>query len=333
MTAVDLPALRSDDPVGFLAALGVVELCTADLAMTVRLSWTGPAGNAVLDCDASDLVELADRLSGMPRRWKESNLLIPVDDPAFIPAPLSTVERRQRRAAAASSAEPLDPMRMLPEQARTCFASERERELLGLLDGARWLAGLVNQLALEANGDRCELTPLYARTGQQNLHQLYRDYRDKVVTQPMLIRSALCAWERVRGDSGANLDARAIRDGAAMGDGKADNAAVPGAIWLALMSAPFFPHVGNGGPSEAVGWRTARRVGRPRQLMWPVWQQPLDRAAIEVLLGHPEVARCDGRASDALRALGVVAVWTATRTPLANSDGPLQGARVVWSGG
>lgn len=333
MTVIELPALRSDDPVGFLAALGVVELCTSALAMSPRLSWAGLGGHAVLDCGVSHAGELADRLAGVALRWRESGCLVPPEDPEFISPPLSTAQRRERRVTLVGlGAEPLDPMRMSPEQAGVRFVAERARELVGFADGARWLAGLMNQLAAEPNGDRCELTPLYARTGQQNLYQLYRDYRDKVAKRPLLVRAALSNWERVSGDSGANLDGRALRDGAAMGDGKPDNAAVPGAIWLALQSVPYFPLVGDGTQAGAVGWRTMRRGGRPRRLVWPVWREPLDRAAIEVLLAHPALDTPGASpAAGALGALGVVAVCTATRSALGNSDGPLQGVRVVWS--
>lgn len=337
MTAVELPALRSNDPLGFLAALGTVELCSTVLAMDVRLSWDGLGGQAVLDAPFADVFDLADRLASVAFEWQGLGHLMPPADALFVPPPRSTAERRERKlASGGTDASPLDPMRMLPQDAKRRFAAEQERELAGFSHGARWLAGLVNQVALEPNGDRCELTPLYARTGQQNLHQLYRDYREKIAARPLLVRAALTSWERIGGDSGANLDSRALRDGAAMGTGKPDNAAVPGATWLALMSVPFFGHVGDNGRPEAVGWRTVRRGGRPRELVWPVWRMPLDRAAIDVLLAHPEVTRVTSISPDddvpgRLRVLGVDAVCAAKRSSLGNSDGPLEGARVVWS--
>jgi len=221
-------------------------------------------------------------------------------------------------------------MRMRFEQARARLAAEQEKELAGERVAARWWCATVNQLGIE-QGDRfCELTPLYARTGRQTLYQLYHDYLDAVAKRPSLLREALVEWRRVPDDSGANIDSRALRDAVVGGNGKALNAAVPGATWLALMAVPFFPLGGDGVRPFAIGWDTTRPGGRPRTLVWPVWREPLDRAVVEVLVAHPLVRAAED--SHGLEALGVVAVLRASRQRLANSDGPLQPASVVWPG-
>ncbi|MFI1676330.1 hypothetical protein [Streptomyces sp. NPDC020607] len=48
MHQLELPALLSDSPLGFLAALGILELTEPQLAQPPRLSWQGPAAPAVL---------------------------------------------------------------------------------------------------------------------------------------------------------------------------------------------------------------------------------------------------------------------------------------------
>jgi len=343
MTLLVLEALRSDDSLGVLAALGVMELCCAELCREVRLGWRGLGGPAVVDADFADVEELSKALAAVARRWQVSGQLVPPSNLAFVAPALSDKERSKRRVASGGTSEPLDPMRMSFSDASIRFAAQRDAEVGGDQVGARWLAGMVNQLAFEKDEERCELTPLYARVAKQNLHQLFRHYRDCVAANPELVTEGLLAWRRVAGDSGANLDDRALRDAASMTGGKADNAAVPGATWLALMSVPFFRQVGDGRRPGSVGWQKVGRVGRPRELVWPVWEQLLDRPAVEILFAHPSVVRVTTRRDltqtatrevegerRRLRALGVVAVCAATRRPLGNSDGPLQAAAVRW---
>lgn len=335
MALLELPALRSDDQLGFLAALGLVEVCRSGLHSPVRLAWAGLGGPAWLECDFLSVEELADTVSSLAQRWLGQGQLVPPPDPEFLPRPLPAAERKAVMRKLGQKL-PLDPMRMERRQAVDRFARQRERELDGDQVGARWLTGLVAQLAVEAGEPRCELTPLYARTGQQNLHQLYAaKYLGFVAASPHRLVEALTRWRRDPADTGANLDHRDLRDAAFSPSGDSVNAGVPGANWLALLSAPFFRLSVDGTRAEAVGWQRTSRSGRPRQLIWPVWEPSLDATAIEVLLEHPLVrsAAVDPASADggALAVLGVRAILRSTRRKLTQTDGPLQAPEVVWS--
>jgi hypothetical protein len=333
MTPLALPALRSDDPLGFLAAIGLVEVCTSCLGMPVKLSWEGLGGQAILTGEEGlTLEELAGLLAAEAGHWLLAGRLAPPDEPHFIAAPLSDIERKARREGGQTVT--LDPMRLSLAAATARFEAQSDAELHGDAVGARWLVGLVCQLGREQNGDLRELTPLYARTGRQNLHQMYGKYLASVANRPQALREALVSWRRDPGYLGVNLDARAIRDAAFSTEGKPENADVPGATWLALMSVPFFPLSGDGTHPFAVGWLSARPGGRPRDLCWPVWRIPLDRTAISVLLAHPLVRAAANKKRPSrlsrLSQLGVEAVLRSSRATLTNSDGPLQAPEVIW---
>lgn len=333
MPIIELPALRSDDALGFLAGLGLVEVCTTGLGLDVRLGWDGLGGAGLLVSEFLDTRELATAAHGLVSTWRaESRVAVP-SNPTFIRPRLSDAERKERIRELGAK-PPNDPMRMDRESARARFSEQRESELAGDRAGARWLAGLVAQLAIVEKGSSipyCDLTPLYAPAGQQTLFQLYEKYANIVAASPRWVEEALTGWQRSDSDSGANLDYRDARDAAASSSGGSEYAGVPGTTWLALQSVPYFRLIGNGSQGGAVGWRT-RRGSRPRTLHWPVWQPPLSPAAIGVLLDHPAVAVDDSEDLDpgCLHALGVTAVLQAQRRSMGNSDGPLQPPRVLW---
>jgi hypothetical protein len=341
MTQVACPALRSDDTLGFLAALGVLEVVTSMCGMRACLGWEGVGGAALVHVDLADRDALVSALHGAARAMASRGQVIPAPDEGLVPAPLSDQERKVRREA--GQHVEYDPMRLLPDEAVRLYSATAIGEERGDLGTSRWLVALVNQLSSERNGPARALTPLYSPSGRMSLYQIFRDARDDVVGEPALLLEALQAWRR-RPGTGANLDARALHDGVVTADGRASNRAVLGASWLALMAAPLFPQVGGAGAGAAVvGW-DMRAKGGPR-LRWPIWEAPLDQAAVETLLSHPAVARAfpptpereqsfspgartrerrrRDKAVRALHAMGVRAVCEAGRQSLAKAAGPL----------
>jgi hypothetical protein len=332
MAVIELPALRSDDPLGFLASLGLVEVCTTCLGIDARLGWDGVGGPARFESDLESVRELASAVSRLVDDWARAERVVPPPDPGFIRRRLSEEERRAS-VTMLGTKPPNDPMRMSRLEAIGRFADQRERELEGDTIGARWFVAMVAQLGVVEKGTAepfCDLTPLYAPAGQQTLFQLYEKYHRQVRASPRLLEEALEGWRRVSSDSGANLDYRDTRDAAASPIGTPEGAGVPGATWFALQSVPFFRLVGEGRNGMAVGW-TGRPGRRPRELCWPVWRPLLNRPAIEVLLAHPVVRpRNEKPDAPALSALGVTALLRSRRRSSGNSDGPLQVATVVW---
>ncbi|MGI8683662.1 MAG: type I-G CRISPR-associated protein, Cas3-extension family [Acidimicrobiales bacterium] len=342
VSTIVLPALRSDDALGFLAALGVVELLSRTEQLGARLGWEGVGGAAVLQVDVADadIGAVAERFRTVAVGLRDEGRPVPCDA-GLIQARVSPAERKVRKAAGIE--EKNDPMRAAPVVVRDRLRAVAALELAGDEATPRWASGLVTMLGIDRDGN-CILTPLYAPAGQQVLGQLFEKYA-RLAAEPGALLDALVAWRRVP-DTGANLDYRDLRDAVVSARGDAENATVPGAIWLALMASPLFRQVGDGRHSGAVGWAPDRPGGRPRNLVWPVWTGLRSPEAVEVLLAHPDVrdaarpragskepapdARRRGRTARHLDALGVIAVCSAGRTPLGNADGPLQAARVVW---
>lgn len=337
MTALRLVALRSDDTLGFLAALGVVELLRASGNRSVRLGWEGIGGCAVLEVDLGSVEQLAEKLLEMAQGLRDTGRLTPATDPQLVPRALSTVDRR-----AAGEKMALDPLKMTGRVAIARFQQvrEAERENPDCAD-AGWLTGLVNQLAAAnpRESDVRRLTPLYAASGQMTVHQLLREALHDVLGSPVRVLEALVCWRREPG-TGANLDDRALVDAVAGSAGAAENRAVLGASWLALQAIPWFTQVGDGSQGDAVLW--TRGLGGS-WLTWPVWGEPLDVPAMRALFRHPIArhvpmpARGAGRpwsvtATDRrqARTLGVLGVLRAGRRALSKSAGPLRAPEIVW---
>lgn len=316
MTILPLPALRSDDTLGFLAALGVLELCTSALELDVRLGWEGVGGAALLGGPFATTADLAQALSGVVSKMMADGRVLPCADGGPVRPP--------DRAARAASEEPgkLDPAHLLPAQAIDEFTRLRETEANGDADSARWVVAIVNQITDAASTGHRALTPFYAPSGQMTLHQVYGDHLKKVHKRPNLLDEALARWVRTDNETGANLDGRALRDATVSSKGKAANAAVVGATWLALMAVPMFPQVSGRRP-RAIGWDVPDR-GKPA-LRWPIWTWLHDRPSVSALLGHPALDEKPGPARFAhLRALGIVAVGRSQRKDLSQSAGALQ---------
>ncbi len=315
MTRLVLPALRADDTLGFLAALGLLELCDSGLHVPVRLGWEGSSGAAVLDAPYDDVGGLASAVGRLAAGLSADGRLIPGSDASLIRPPLGTHERK-----AMEDPGSLDPMRLPvgPAIARFQAMQDTETSDVARVD-ARWLTALVNQVtpAKRDASDR-RLTPLYSPSGQMTLHQLYRDSIGAVVRRPELLHEALSGWRRYPG-AGANLDSRALVDAAEASRGKPSNREVPGATWLALQSVPWFTQVGDGVRGATAGWLYPRGGAL---LRWPIWTPLLDPAAVRVLLSHP-VITVDPLTPTA-EVLGVCAVAQAGRRALSKSAGPLQ---------
>jgi len=338
MTRLVLPALRANDTLGFLAALGVMALCEDGLHVRSRLGWEGPDGCALLDAPFGDLEELATALGDLAATWHAEERLTSATDPALISAPLGLKARN-----ALDDAGALDPMKMPAAAALARFQGMQERELEQSGADAGWLTALVGQLTpAKRDAPERRLTPLYSPSGQMTLRQVYRDTLKTVGRRPHFLTEALAGWLRVEG-TGANLDSRALVDAADASRGAAANRYVPGATWLALQAGAWFTQVGDGARGEAVAWTYPRGGGR---LRWPVWTRLLSPDAVRVLLAHPAIRWAEASFKDDAKArqsrdmqarrvrergvLGVVALYDARRRALSKSAGPLQPPVLLW---
>ena len=316
MTRLPLPALRSDDTLGFLAALGVLELCTATLGLDARLGWEGVGGAALLESPLATTGDLAGALAGVARELKKTDQLVPGDaDRRLIPRRLSAAARQEKKQGDRDA--PLDPLRTDQEGVLRIFEQVRlSQDQLS----QRWIVALLDQIGPpDAKGQR--ISPLLPTSNQMVTSVQLGTYRDAVAGNGRLLVEAFESWRRYpdHGNSkvgvGALLDSRAIVRSVDHQDEKTEghNRSVPGATWLAVNSIPFFRIASSSRKASAVGWQ----VG-PRRLTWPIWTHPLDTCAVEVLLAHPSVA--DGNVTD-LSALNVLAICKSASSPYGKSNG------------
>jgi hypothetical protein len=332
MSTLVLPALRSDDPLGFLAALGIVEILRTEAGIRedeLALGWEGVGGAALIEVPYAGVSELVDAVYAAASRMRAEGRLVPARSPEMIPRVLSDQERTEVESRTGVK-PPFDTIRMSRAESASRYVAYGD----GIEEAdVRWLCGLVDQCSTFPGEPTAHVTPLYAPMGRQRMRQLYEAKLAAVVDRPELLREACLMWRRSPRDAGANLDRRAQRDGSVTTDGRPRNAAVTGAEWLALQAAVWFRLGGVRDRPTAWGWVPTRPRGRPRALLWPVWRMPLDVMGVEVLLTHPLVRRVGRgvRVRDReMQALGVAAVLRADRAVLTNSDGPLGPARVLW---
>jgi hypothetical protein len=312
---VDLPALDGRDPLGFLAALGLLHLITNDCGPDTRLAFSDTTATAALHSRLASLDDIAQTLARIAGRAHPDGA-IPDLDPAF---PLA--KPRRTRDPGQPKTDERDPMRVPRDRYRDALADPVRA--LGHEEATTWLPALVTDLAVD-NAGRAALTPFNAPSGQQSLRTFFDKPLAAVRREPSWLTEALAGWRRVDGYTGEYLDHRVLRSAADHPSGASVEAGVPGATWLATMALPLLRLTGDGQHVRAALWH---RAGRRSLMVWPLWRQPLDLPAVRVLLEHPALRPTDQRtvAREPLTPLGVFDVCGAERQPIAgrNSAGVL----------
>lgn len=329
---IELPALRGDDPLGFLAAIGLLSLSEQRELPELRLAWGGGrAPVAVVEGGVRSLKELGGELRGAFDRLRERDAVIP-GAPSDLP-PKKTGARGS------------DPMRMGRSELRALYA----RAETAWLDDrnpseAQWLISLTAHATLKDPNDKkkepyVELTPFYAPTGQMTMRASIFEKTMAAVDKVGGPADALTGWRRTPYD-GANFDERAKRDAGATTSGQPDNRGAPSPTWLAAMAMRLFPMTDDGRVTATVGWQRVRLYPgyTTRSLIWPIWRPFLDPVAVRTLLAHPAMRLQVSSRNDPvparpleLRALGVAYLFGASRRTLTQGDGPLGPARLLWA--
>jgi len=327
------PALRGNDALGFLASLGVISMVEQAELGDIRLSWSGGVAPIATfhSADFRSLEELASALRREAERMHKAEEAIP-----RLPASFPYKARHP-----SDTATGVDAMRMSKEAARETYLTADSEWRQGNQWMARWLLALLSLVSQDRAGKAVRVTPFNAPFGRMKFRDSYFDQGLNYVLQkkdrPL---DAFVGWEREEGYTGANLDERAIRDGAVTTDGSPRNAGAPSPTWLAVMAIRFFPIADAGGGNvTVVGWHDFSLYpnASKRTFVWPLWEPPLDPAAIRTLLAHPAVHRLDNSAPGVrpaagaqLRALGVTALFGASRRTRTQGDGPLGPAVRIW---
>lgn len=308
--AVECPALDGRSTLGFLAALGLLNLMDGVTAEPARLSFSPDTGTAILYSPLATLDDVAQHLSAIAAAAAD-NTAITGTDPRF---PLQAGKHA-------------DPMRRPRENYRELVAEIREIDARA---ADCWLPHLLTDLAVDGSG-RAGLTPYTAPSGKQSLRTFFFNPLHEVRANPGQIHEALAGWRRVEGFTGEYLDHHVLNAAADDPAGRTGaESGVPGATWLATMALPLLRIAGDGSNVAATLWH---RTGRRHVMIWPLWQQPLDRPGVQALLEHPCLIPADAAATvrrTAWPALGIFAVYGAERQqiPRRKFPGVLAPARI-----
>ncbi len=271
MSELLLTGLDGKNPLGFLAALGVLNALSdrvKDGAPEPRLSWRaggtfqpvisgGPDREALIDVLAQDLASFRD-------------------EPA--------IERlRYRKAGEGALAHDLKPP-----------PSEMVSYLRGLVkdDLRRSLAlaaCFATDVATDNNGNT-KPTALHFTAGQQEFLAMVGELVEGV--RPADLEEALFGpWRYERALPVLQWDNASARDYAlrASDPSKDKKLGVPGADWLAFRGLPLLRVAPVGDRIVTTGWCSGEWKTRP--FRWPIWTAPLSRAVIGAVLSSRKSSR------------------------------------------
>jgi hypothetical protein len=252
---IDLPGLVGDEPLGFLAAIGLM----TQLLETSYLSWDPEDQHAILHCHRpASVVDLVAVLMKRLRDIREGQAL-----PNTTGFPL----RRMRGAP--------DPLRITPAE---------YRQLARRTGGGSWLAATVTDRATDSAG-HCLVNPLVAVRGQQTIGSFWYYPMLEVRRDPeQLLTEALTGWRRVEGSEGWLLDHRATYSTDPGLRGPGGSMAVPGATWLATLAVGEFGYPRYGSPDLPQGLPSGWfRVEGQEVFAWPLWTLPASGNTLEAV--------------------------------------------------
>ncbi len=307
---IELPALRADGVLGFLAAVGVLRLVVDELdSPGSTLCWPNGAENsAAIDTGvASDIDSLAQGLFTIVDRCRDAGHLIP--------------GRREI------------PLRATGGDAMNGLSFPEGRGLaMSLADdsvGQRWLMSMVSASGPDENEHLARSRWWAVGPGPVTIAGTLEKALEPIESADDLV-GALRSWRRHDWVGGYLDHAADVGKERIPGTRRADEskAGVVGATWLALMSTVLFPiRSPEATRHETVGWSVIER--RPT-FGYPVWATPLDRSSIESLLDHPALIRTHSRGSTELAVLGVSSVWHSRRMRSGNNNTAMTPAFKVW---
>lgn len=249
---IDLPALVGTEPLGFLAAVGLLD----QLLGNDYLCWDPQDHHAVVYSEKhSSIADLVAVLSDRLNDVRPGNA---------IPFTSGFPVHRRRGAP--------DPLRVRPAEYRDLL--QRVSRSSG---GMHWLEATVTTGATDADGF-CAVNPLVAVRGRQTIGSFWYYPMLEVRQDPhRLLTEALARWHRVEGAEGWLLDHRATYSADPGLRGPGGSMAVPGATWLATLAVAQFGYgerhgAYTGGPALSAGWF---RVGDRDVFLWPLWTLPV----------------------------------------------------------
>lgn len=293
MTSLILTGLDGANPLGFLAAVGLLAVAE-EATPGARLSWRNEGRwratlTASLDREALLAAAVADL-----RTWD--------DDPAIA---LSYPKAKGGKLARDIKPLPVRFRQHLGEQ----LARLPRGDLPGFLDRARRPLDYASVFAteiVEDNNGNTKPTALHFTAGQQEFLKAVLELVAEV-TAADLEEAIFGPWTYQRELPVLGWDSSVARDYALRADdpSKSKKAGVPGADWLAFRGLALVPVAPVGGEIRTAGCAGGWKTGT---FTWPLWSSPLGLDALRSLM---TLADLQTTSAHARRARGIAVVLRA----------------------
>jgi hypothetical protein len=286
-----MPALEATNPLGFLAALGALDVLER-AGRAPSLAWTDDVVPTAVVTGVATIDELVHLVDADRRTWAASSPLL--SWPGSQPLP---------------DIKP-DPAELSAWARHVLDSGDRAAQSL--------FCALAAEGALDRSG-KTKPTHLHFTAGQQKFLVMVRELAESVT--PEQLRLALAGpWRYESTLPSLSWDARGERVYALRATDPSKGPkreGVPGADWLAFLGLGFYPVANRNGTLVTTA---CDRSWKQSALRWPVWLPPLSADTIRSLLADPELVapRAGGRLdATALRARGLACVLEA---PIRRSD-------------
>jgi hypothetical protein len=265
MNEIRMNGMDAADPLGFLAAIGVLRTLTRHDA-GARLGWVRD-GVWSARLQTSYPVDVLDLLVGELERWRAGH-----------PALEFAVEADRK----------VQDLKHPPADFRALMLG-----LVGDAEAAEFVAAYATGVAIDGSG-QTKPTSFHFTAGQQRFMDAVLDLR-ACVTREDLTEAIRGPWVGRVGPKDTRWRAASGRDRALLSydPGKEKSATVAGAAWLAFLALPLFPVVPAGMRAITSGF-TGR--GKRERFTWPVWEGFLALDEIRTLLGHAELGELNAHA-------------------------------------
>ena len=255
MTEIVMPGLDGANPLGFMAALGVLR-AVGERSPGPRLSWREDGTwRPVLHGYPGDLEALLDLLDADRQEMLE--------EPALA---LAYAPEGEGKAALERDLKPPPPLfrRYLEELVAEAEPEKRR--------GVDWAASFASELVTDLGG-KTKPTALHFAAGQQRFLAMVDLLRQETTRRDL--SEALCGpWQYSRELPVLGWDNTASRDYALRASNPSTDkkTGVPGADWLAFRGLCFLGVVPRGTQQHTTGCSGGWKSGR---FQWPLWTVPL----------------------------------------------------------
>jgi hypothetical protein len=259
MNQIGMTALDGADPLGFMAAAGVLRVITRTHP-EARLSWRDDGSlSAVLQ--SAEPLDLVAVLCTDLTRWRLTHAAVDF---------------------AVGADRKVQDLKHEPGEFRTLMTN-----LATDPEAGEFVAAYATGVAMDGTG-QTKPTSLHFTAGQQRFMDAILDLRAHV-TEADIVEALFGPWRGRTGTKDTRWRAASERSRALLSfdPGKEAPTSVPGAAWLAFQAMPLFPVVPVGRRAVTTGF-TGR--GKREQFTWPIWSEPLTLAEARLLIGSRDLA-------------------------------------------